>query len=564
LEDDVREMLERINGNPSLLYDSIVNCTGNYIYIVDLRENLALISENMVGDFDFPHRIVLNMLSRWQEQIHPNDQGGFQTEIEQVLRGARDTHDMEYQAKNRQGEYIWLHDRGLLRRDEAGKPILLAGAITNLGVRGKADSVTDLLTQQECRKRVEVILQQGDECGFLLLGLDDFSRINSLNDNFFGDLVLRRLAQDLQRVVCGNGNVYRFEGDKFALMVPDATEKKMREIYHEIYRYCNRRYDINGVSYFCTASAGVVMLGRDADSYMSLVKYADSALRASKQRGKNTCTFFTQELMRKQLWTQRLVNQLQISASKGMERFTLVYQPLHRARDYSVIGAEALLRWSCDSLGAVSPQEFVPLLERNGLITAVGSWVLEEAVKTCRRWLAYQPNFIMNINISYLQMMDPGFLPLVQTLLRRYELSPRHVVLEMTESYFVTNIDMLRDIFQQMRAMGIRIAMDDFGTGYSSLGLLSQLPADEVKIDRAFITQIDRHGFNRSFIGAVIQLCHSVGIMVCVEGVETQEELGTVVTLGADQVQGYWFSRPVSETQFRELYWSEAHAGCEC
>lgn len=555
--DRIKEILERFCENPYLLYHSLTSSTNDYIYIMDIKNDLALISENMATEFDLPDRVIPDPLNLWQGLIHLCHQRDFQSEMKRMSHIGNEVHDMEYQVKNYLGDYVWLRDRGVLHRDEEGKALFMAGVMNNLGTRGVVDSVTGLLNQQECRKRVEAILKQVEQCGFLLLGLDDFTRINSLNDNQFGDLVLRRFAQDLQQVIPFDGTVYRFEGDKFAIVVPNATEKKMRDIFNQIYFYCNHRYDLSGVSYFCTASAGVVMLGRDADDYMALVKCADSALRASKRRGKNTCTFFTQELMRTDLRAQTLVNQLQISVSQGMSEFYLAYQPLHRTSDYGVMGAEALLRWSCEALGSVSPQEFIPHLEHSGLITAVGAWVLEEAVKTCKRWLHYDPNFVINVNISYLQLMAPGFVRMVQKILERHQLPTRHIVLELTESYFVTNIDMFRNAIQQMRSMGINIAMDDFGTGYSSLGLLSQLPADEVKIDRAFISQIDCHGFHRSFIGAVIQLCHSVGISVCVEGVETQEELHTATHLGADRVQGYRFSRPVSEEQFPALYWEK-------
>lgn len=560
--EDAKKLFEQFSVDPYLLYDAIVNSTDDYVYIIDMKQDVALVSENMAAEFDLPGRTVPGLTAQWAKLIHPKDQIRYQESLERMLNGETDEHNVEYQARNRKGEYVWLLCRGLLKRDEAGVPLVFAGAVADLGDKGKVDHVTGLFTQRECEKQVARLLKQGNGGGLMLLGLDDFTRINSLNDHIFGDMVLRQFALDIQDRLPQGAVMYRFDGDEFAIVLPDASEDAMRDLYHKIHIYSNRRHDVGGASYFCTASVGTVRLGLDAGSYMELLKCAGSALKAAKRRGKNTCTHFTPNLIKAELRALELTNQLQLSASGSMARFSLAYQPLIRAADSRIVGAEALLRWSCESFGSVSPAEFVPLLEQSGLILPVGTWVLEEAVKTCKRWVTCSAEFVMNINISYLQMLDPAFLPTVRAILARHELEPWHVVLEMTESYFVTDMEALKEVFQELRSMGICIAMDDFGTGYSSLGLLAQLPADEVKIDRAFITEINRNGFNRAFIGSVIQLCHSVGISVCVEGIETPEELRTVVGLGADIVQGYQFSRPIPEDSFRERLTKDTPCGC--
>ncbi|HWS43678.1 MAG TPA: GGDEF and EAL domain-containing protein [Pseudoflavonifractor sp.] len=552
--DEIESMLERLGVDLCALYTSIVSSTDDYVYVVDLKENMGLVSEHMAEEFALPGRVGPELMTAWLERIHPTDRGPFRASMQRMLRGETEGHDIDYRAKNREGEYVWLHCRGRLTWNGAGEPVSFIGAIAELGWRERADRVTCLLTEHECEKQVETIFGQGGGGGLILLGMDDFTRVNSLNGKAFGDLVLRRFAQGVQDCLLSGGAVYRMEGDKFALVLPGAAAEDLKELYGRIHAFSNRRRRIDGVPYFCTVSAGMVLLGRDGNSYDRLIRCADSALRASKRRGKNTCTLFTGDLICTELRVQRLINQLQLNVVNGMEHFHLVYQPIARADGGGIAGAEAVLRWSCEELGAIFPGEFVPLLESSGLIIPVGYWVLEEAVMVCRRWVGLDPDFVMNINVSYLQLIDPGFLPAVRSILERYALEPRHVVLEMTESYFVTDIDALRGIFGGLRAMGIRVAMDDFGTGYSSLSLLSQLPADEVKIDRAFVRQIDQNEFNRAFLCAVIRLCHSVGISVCVEGVETEEELCTVAGLGADHVQGFHFSKPIPAERFCRRY----------
>ncbi len=553
--DEIKSMLERLGLDPCALYTSIVGSTDDFVYIMDLKEDVALVTEGMAREFELPGRVVPKMMSAWLKRIHPADRGPFWTSIRRTLEGETAEHDIECRAKNREGEYAWLRCRGRVTRDGAGAPVSFIGTITNLGWTERADGVTCLLTRFGCEKQVEAILSQGVGGGLMLLDLDGFARINNLNGREFGDLVLRRFAQAVEDCLPPGGMVFRMEGDRFAILLPAADAEGLQEFYGKIHAFSNRGR-VDGAPYFCTVSAGMVLLGRDGGSYDELMRCADSALRASKRRGKNTGTLFTGDMICAELRVQRLIDRLQFNVVNGMEHFWLVYQPIIRADGGGVTGAEAVLRWSSEELGAIFPGEFIPLLEGSGLMIPVGRWVLEEAVKVCRRWVDLNPDFVMNINVSYLQLVDPGFLPACRSILERYGLNPCHVVLEMTESYFVTDMDGLRGIFCALRAMGIRVAMDDFGTGYSSLSLLSQLPADEVKIDRAFIRQVDRNEVNRAFLRAVIQLCHSVGILVCVEGVETEEELCTVVGLGADHVQGFHFSKPISAERFREQYLS--------
>ena len=556
----IEEIIASFHIDPSLLYDAIVSSTDDYIYIVDMKKDLALVSENMARDFELPGRLVPGLVPLWGASVHERDRGRYFQSIQEMMDGETDEHNVEYQIRNRKGEYIWVVCRGRLKRDGVGEPIMFAGVVTSLGDKGKVDHTTGLFTQRECEKRVTRLAEQhGGRApgGLLLLGLDDFTRVNDLNDHIFGDTVLRQFAQSVQGHLPDGAEVFRFDGDEFAILWDRAEERDLLELYRKLHFYSNRRHEVDGVSYYCTVSGGIAMLGRDGDNYLDLIKYAASALEASKRRGKNICTVFSPGLIEARLRSMEIANQLQMSVAGGMERFRMVYQPLSQAGDLSVHGAEALLRWSCP-LGEISPGEFIPVLESTSLIQSVGRWVLEQAVRTCRAWTAFCPDFVMNINISYLQMLEKDFVPQVRELLRRYALEPRHVVLELTESYFVTDMEMLKDTFRALREMGVRLAMDDFGTGYSSRGLLAASPADEVKIDRAFISAIHDNAFNRSFIGAVVQLCHSVGISVCVEGVERYEELKTVRTLQADSIQGFYLARPMPEEAFRARYWEGA------
>lgn len=552
------DLFVEFGADAGLFYHALVRSTDNYIYIINMENNIALVSPNMEKDFELPGRLVPDLVSIWKGIVHPRDQKRYSHSIEVMLAGETDEHNVEYQVRNRKGEYIWVCCRGILQRSEAGAPVIFAGVVTDIGSKGKIDYTTGLFTHRECEKEVGLLFEREEtaKAGIMLLGLDDFVRINDLNSHIFGDAVLRQFAQSIQQLLPAEASMYRFDGDEFAIVYPEGGEEELRALYQKIHVYCNRSHRIDDESYFCTVSAGAAILGKDGSNYQELLTCALSALEVSKQNGKNTITFFSREMMQNRLRSLELSNQLHLCVMNGMERFRLVYQPVVHSETLAVSGAEALLRWSCDTYGDVSPMEFIPLLEACGLIVPVGRWVLEEAVKTCKKWVEIQPHFVMNVNVSYLQMLDESFIDFVKRTLEKYELSPSHIVLELTESCFVTDMEALKEAFKLLRNLEIQIAMDDFGTGYSSLGMLSQSPADIVKIDRLFITSIgdEENEFNRSFIGSVIQLCHRVGIQVCVEGVERVKELETVCSLDADCIQGYYISRPLSKDDFEKRF----------
>ncbi|WP_244385987.1 putative bifunctional diguanylate cyclase/phosphodiesterase [Raoultibacter timonensis] len=552
---NTQEALQSFDLDPRLFYDAMAFSTDDYLYVIDMATDRALISDNMKADFDLPDCLFEGLIPLWRALIAERDLQSFDESIDDMVAGRTDSHDLEYQVRNRKGEYVWIVCRGLMKRDENGAPAMFAGVVTNLERKGKIDPTTGLFMHDKCIQVLDRMLARDRVAGgVLLLGLDDFSRINSLNDHAFGNVVLRVFAQGVQRLLPEDASIFRFDGDEFAIVAEGADRAAMEDLYHAIHALANRQQDIDGTTYFCTVSGGIAMGDAEQSSGSDLIKHAESALEESKHRGKNTVSFFSADMTEAKLRRLELSDRLQASVLEGMRGFSVHYQPLVNADTMRIDGAEALLRWKDESLGPVGPDEFIPVLESYGLIGQVGRWVLERAVEQCAAWSKARSGFIMNVNISYLQLFESDFIPFVKQVLDESQVNPSQLVLEMTESYFVTDLDALKTTFDRLRSLGIRLAMDDFGTGYSSLGMLSQSPADIVKIDRMFIRNIDGEAFNRSFIDAVIDLCHSVGIEVTVEGVEEPTELDTVRSIGADCIQGFLVSRPLSAADFEERF----------
>ena len=281
-----------------------------------------------------------------------------------------------------------------------------------------------------------------------------------------------------------------------------------------------------------------------------LLKCAAVALRKAKLNGKDKCVFYSAGMLSLQLDEQRKIQILGESIRSGFEGFSVVFQPVNDASTLRVCGAEALLRFENEACGALSPVEFIPLLESSNQIIPVGRWVLEQAIIACKKWTVYIPDFVMQVNVSYLQLRDKNFCSRVEALLKEHRLLPKHIVLELTESYFITDSERINDTLKRLKQLKIRLAMDDFGTGYSSLGRLTDFDVDIVKIDRLFVKASNSDRYNRDFIESVIRLCHNVGMKVCIEGVETGAELNMVNRLYADTIQGFYVSKPVPEKQF--------------
>ncbi|MEI3232186.1 MAG: diguanylate cyclase [Gordonibacter pamelaeae] len=326
---DANEALNSFDLDPRLFYDAISYSTDDYLYIIDMKTDMALVSENMQQDFDLPGRVFEGLIPRWRELIADRDRQSFDESIDDMLCGKTDEHDLEYQVRNRKGEYIWIMCRGLLMRDGEGSPMLFSGAVTSLERKGEVDATTGLFAHGKCLQVLDRLLaRERPSGGILLLGLDDFSRINSLNDHSFGNGALRQFAQTLQRLLPENASAFRFDGDEIAVVLDEADRGAMEDLYRAVHAFANRQQAIDGVPYFCTVSGGIAMVGEDGTTGLDLVKHAESALEESKHRGKNTVSFFSSAMSEEKLRRLELSDRLQASVVDGMRGFSVHYQPL--------------------------------------------------------------------------------------------------------------------------------------------------------------------------------------------------------------------------------------------
>lgn len=549
--------LQRFNVNDREIYNALMGSIDDYIYIGDLKTGMYLVSQNMMDDFGLPGLLVENLVDVWGALIHERDKERYFASIRDMLAGKFDSHNEEYQIRNCQGQYVWVHCRGILYRDEDdNSPRSFIGIVKKPSSLGKVDSVTGLHTHEKCLEAIEGLEGDGvlQKAGLIILGIDDFVRINTLRNHQFGDIVLRNTAQDLMKMIPGKMQLYRFDGDQFAVLIPDGGRRALSDIYKKIQAYFARPHRIDGLEYSFTVSAGAVCFSDINSIEENADKCASIALKEAKARGKNRCVFFVPGMLDYKVREQKILEELSQSIHNDFKGFYLVFQPIADAGQMKTTGAEALLRFQSDTYGPLGPDEFIPLLENAGLILQVGQWVLTRAIEACTRWQRTIPDFTMNVNVSCIQFKDDSFPRIVEEKLKEYGLKPSCLTLEMTESYFVTDKEHIADALSYLHKLGCKISMDDFGTGYSSLGRLTEFNIDEVKIDRLFVKSLNANHYNYSFVEAVIRLCHSAGMSVCIEGVENGDEQKGVSTLCADRLQGYYLARPMPEEDFQERF----------
>ena len=536
------------------LYDALIQSTDDYIYICNMKTGIFKYSANMVEEFNLPQQVIENAAAVWGAKVHPEDKAAFLESNQEIADGRATAHCVEYRAQNREGEWVWVRCRGHLELDQNDEPLLFAGFITNLGKKNKIDNLTGLFNKLEFREQVERLVAEKHPFSVMLLGIDDLKHINDLYNRTFGDEVIRVVSQRIQSLLPSGSTIYRLDGDVFGLISRDARVEDMAAIFRAVYQSFEGQQTLVGKKYYCTLSGGCLFYPDNANSYEDIIKYANYCMEFSKKNGKKRCTYYSQDILDERAHALAMVELLRESVENQFRGFRLVYQPLVCARTGKIIGAEALARWECKELGQVSPMEFIPLLESTGLIVEVGKWILKKALDTAKKWVLQDPDFIIDVNLSYIQILEEDFLSNLCTIMEEAEFQAHNLVLELTENYFVKVNEGIRAIFREIRDMGIRIAMDDFGTGYSTLGLLKEAPADVVKIDKTFVRDIGSGSFDATFIRFVVELCHNVGIIVCLEGVESKEIYDIVTPMGLDLIQGYLFDKPMEEEDFTDKY----------
>nr|MDJ0728582.1 EAL domain-containing protein [Crocosphaera sp.] len=419
----------------------------------------------------------------------------------------------------------------------------------NLEYRAFYDTLTDLPNRNYFDEKLEIALvkakKNNDLMALLFLDLDSFKNINDSLGHKIGDQLLKSFAKRLTSCVRNDDFVSRWGGDEFTLLLPQINSPEDTiNLAQRILDDLKQPFEIEGHQLYIKTSIGIAIYPQDGEDAESLLKNADAALFRAKERGRNHYRFYHSTMTSK----ASLLLKLETLLYKALEEktFSLHYQPQLNLSKNKISGMEALLRWYHPELGDVSPVRLIPLAEKTDLIIPISLWVLKTACQQNKAWQEQGlPPIPIAVNLSAKQFQQPNLVEIVAQVLEETGLEPHLLDLEITETSMMKNIDLSQKTLHKLRELGVQLSLDDFGTGYSSLGYLQKFPITTLKIDQSFIQTLEDNPHNAAIISAIIALGKSFDLRVIAEGVETLQQLEFLQRLNCEEIQGFWFSRPL-------------------
>ena len=541
-----------------ILLEIIAECMDDYLYVLDLQNNKMEISQSALDRFIISETQMRNAKQEIMLAVYEEDRAMFEKHMQAVMDGKEKVHDIHYRWLDKNGLPVWVNCRGVVIDDEDGKPGYLVGCLNETGNQRRADNVTGLLGGMEfcdyLRSQKKPVTT-----GFLMhIGIDDFAAVNGTHGSNYGDYVLKSVADCMKECLSGNQRLYHLIAGQYVIVDFDSTsmddaiqlKKRIGEKIDEF--IISEKYEV-----VFSVSAGVIDASTVAEGYEECRKKFEFSLKKAKQMGKNNIYFYRQEDYEKFQRNGRIISALRSSIANGCEGFEVYYQPIVDCVSGRVIGAEALMRYTMvteEGKEWLSPVEFIPLLEKTGLIIPAGRFVLNEAAKMCREIQQYIPEFRVNVNISCYQIEHGKIADKILTAVRDNGLTPDRICIEMTESGFMDMTPAFCKFRKVLEENGIQFVIDDFGTGYSNLHCISDMNPGYVKIDKDFTAKAMSCERDYELFKKIIEMVHSIGIRICVEGIEKEDWHLKMKELQADYLQGYFFGKPCEKKKFMEEF----------
>lgn len=546
------------------IVDLLNQCTDSYVFIFDLDKDEFFTSEQSLKNFEFPDTKFGSAMEVLSKIIIPEDISLSKSEIDSIKNSQKDELYLECRWENKNHNPVWVNCRGKIIPSTEKRRILL-GTLEIINETDTSDIHTGLYSEAQMKTDFNHALSRDQSVsGFILkIDIDNIGIINEQYGVATGDSVVKKVAACCRKVCSGIARAYKIEGDKFICM---NLSGKSAPVAQKLYLALKREIAEaeKGIDYdvVFTVSGGAVAFLSDTSGLDDIMKKLNYSLSTAKFKGRNNLVMFNALDYSKHLREIDLQERLRNAIRKDFEGFELFYQPFINAKKIyldssesvtNVIGCEALLRWSCDKYGMLPPDEFVPILERTGMIVPVGRWILNTAFNQCREWNKIQKEFKMSVNLSYIQVKKSEILKDVETALLTSGVNPHNITLELTESGYIDNAKGLQELTESFSKMGLNVDIDDFGTGYSNLRYLQYLHATTLKLDYTFVHRATNgNEGDKNVIKHIAQMAHELNMKVCMEGVETESDVEKLLVFQPDKFQGFYFGRPCSAVDFRE------------
>ena len=536
--------------------------TTAYFCFGDMQKNIFYISDNMRDEFGFQSNIVPDLPQAWAQRISTvKYRDMYWKELDSMIKEKRTIHDLRYQVRDINGKSMWVRCYGILKwNEDKTLPLFFSCRVSHQDNAFVVDPVTSFPREQVLLSRLDEVKGKKDSVLAIGFSFNSIAEINSIRGRTYSDHLVENIAVDLMEKLSNKMSFYRLEGMRcVAIVDTDCTESR-EELVEQIRAIVDKWYRFMGVSLQCTCSFAVMEYPQSNLMPIDFLEQLVSLIRIAKHDTKRLYVGYSESNIRRVKYMSNMALALSRDVLCGMDNFRIVIQPIVSTLNGRAVGGEVLLRWKFGGKD-ISPEVFVPMLEKGNMIHLVGRWVFEQAVCACMRLVSYDPDFYLSFNVSLYQLSDSHFLDFMEETLGKYQVEGRHLVAEMTESCMDEEPKKLLHFVTVCQKLGIRTALDDFGSGYSSLRMLLQYPTNVIKLDRSLLGEMVESADKMNFISSLVYACHRFGKMVCMEGVETAEENTLIRESGCDLIQGYYYHRPMEIDDVYGLLASESGTG---
>ncbi|RGF59232.1 EAL domain-containing protein [Coprobacillus sp. AF36-10BH] len=547
--------MDRLDAKAIKTYKEIIlildQCIDDYLFVMDLDKDTYFISPHAMKRFNIPSYEFSDSLPAHKKFVYEDDLEMLLSDMNKLVSGKKNFHNLQYRWIGKDGIPIWINCRSKSIKDHDGNVKYIIGCINEIGKRQVADNDSGLLGEMSFKNFIYPIHEDITQGFILRIDIDDFKNINENFGVKYGDVILKQVGNCIKKLLTKNQQLYRIVADEFIVMDVVGSKEDARDLYNAIRRSITCYVESINYDIYLTISAGILDFHDYPNkSYNSIMQWTEFALNQSKTNGKNTYTIFKQEAYQEFLRKNKLTKELHKAVNQQFKGFEVYFQPIIDMKTEKIHSMEALLRFECDEFGKISPLEFIPLLEESDLIIPVGRWVLDQALKAVSMF----SNIKVQINMSYVQVLKTPALNDILNIIKNYKIENNQLVIELTESGFIESNKNFIDFCNGLKKENILLALDDFGTGYSNFHYLYNLKPDYIKIDRTLMKNALSNEYENRLLKHMVDMAHSVGVKICIEGIEEKEELEHIMLLKPDYIQGFYYGRPASLSVFMESY----------
>lgn len=552
MDTDIRKLLKEIAAED--LIELFAPCMDDYLYIIDLQKNTFKISQAAVDRFMMSGNSFDDAVNSFQYFVYKEDRSMIAEDLQCIIEGKEKDHNLYYRWLDKNGMPVWINCRGKVIDDKDGKPHYLIGCVNEIGDTQRADNVSGLLGERELCSYISSHIKDSSSEYLIYIGIDGFNAINGTLGVDYGNYVLKSVADCINSCLSDSQKLYHIVADEYMIIDLESHTKDdvmllQKKICKKIEEFIiSEKYKV-----VFTISTGIIYAKMLLKYYDEYRKIAVFSLKQAKSMGGNGVYFFEKEDYELFLRKEKIKSALRNAVANGFEGFDVYYQPIMDCDSGHMIGAEALMRFSMyqdKKKEPVSPVEFIPLLEETGLIIPAGRYVLNKAVSMCHEMRQYIPEFKINVNISYIQMVKSDIWKDILSSIKQYDLPPECLCAELTESGYTDMTPYFYKLRKKFEEKNLQFVLDDFGTGFSNLHCIVNMKPNYVKLDNDFTAKAMSNARDFELLKKIVEMVHSIDIRICIEGIEKEEWYQKLKEIHVDYLQGYLFGKPCEKNQF--------------